>query len=83
MGKLVLIPRMEDAAKEFFAPSTFPGLEELEKNISLLIYNNHFSLNGARPLVPGVIQAGGMHIQSKNKRLPQVCINLNISGEHS
>jgi hypothetical protein len=75
MGKFVLIPRMEDAAKEFFSPSTFPGFDELERNMSLLIYNNHFSLNGARPLLPGVIDTGGMHIQPKNEPLPKVCYN--------
>jgi glucuronosyltransferase len=85
MGKFVLIPKMEDGAKEFFSPSTFPGLEELERNMSLIIYNNHFSLNGARPLVPGVIEAGGMHIKPKKEPLPQVCINFNtfFASNHS
>lgn len=73
MGKYLLNPRMEDAAKEFFSPYTFPDLEELERNMSLLIYNNHFSLNGARPLLPGVIDTGGMHIKPKSEPLPKVC----------
>jgi glucuronosyltransferase len=64
---------MEAAAKEFF-PSTIPSIEELERNISLVIYNNHFSLNGANPMVPGVIEAGGMHIKQTSEPLPKVLI---------
>jgi glucuronosyltransferase len=64
---------MEAAAKEFF-PSTFPSIEELERNISLVIYNNHFSLNGAKPMVPGLIEAGGMHIKQTSDPLPKVLI---------
>jgi hypothetical protein len=70
---------MEDAAKEFF-PSTFPCIEELERNISLVIYNNHFSLNGARPLVPGLIEAGGMHIKQTSESLSKVFFYMYVSS---
>jgi len=62
---------MDAAAKEFFGPNT-PHVEDLEKELSLVIYNNHFSLNGPRPLVPGTIEAGGMHIKPSSDPLPKV-----------
>jgi glucuronosyltransferase len=73
LGDFVLKPKMEAAAKEFF-PSKFPSIEELERNVSLVIYNNHFSLNGAKPMVPGVIETGGMHIKQTSEPLPKVLI---------
>ncbi|CAB3377022.1 Hypothetical predicted protein [Cloeon dipterum] len=63
-------PVMYNAAKEFFGPN-IPTIEEMEKNLSLVIYNNHFTLNNPRPLNPGVIDAGGMHIKDINEKLPK------------
>ncbi|XP_065332518.1 UDP-glucosyltransferase 2-like [Cloeon dipterum] len=68
LGTYYLKPHMHQAAKEFFGPN-IPTIEEMEKNISLVIYNNHFSLNSPRPLNPGIIEAGGMHIKEKNEKL--------------
>lgn len=48
-----------------------PDLAELATNTSLLLVNSHFSLNAPRPLVPRVVEIGGLHI-SKPKPLPQV-----------
>jgi glucuronosyltransferase len=48
-----------------------PDLAELAKNMSLILVNSHFSLNSPRPLVPGVVEIGGIHIV-KPKPLPQV-----------
>jgi glucuronosyltransferase len=48
-----------------------PDLAELARNTSLILVNSHFSLNSPRPLVPGVVEIGGIHI-AKPKPLPQV-----------
>lgn len=48
-----------------------PDLAELAMNTSLLLVNSHFSLNAPRPLVPSVVEIGGLHIP-KPKPLPQV-----------
>lgn len=40
-------------------------------NISLLFYNSHSSIL-PRPLVPNVIEIGGIHISSSTNPLPQV-----------
>ncbi|KAJ9574466.1 hypothetical protein L9F63_008354 [Diploptera punctata] len=39
-----------------------PDLSEIAKNTSLVLVNSHFSLNAPRPLVPGVVEVGGIHI---------------------
>jgi len=48
-----------------------PDLAELAMNTSLLLVNSHFSLNAPRPLVPSIVEIGGLHI-TKPKPLPQV-----------
>ncbi|XP_065332904.1 uncharacterized protein LOC135934835 [Cloeon dipterum] len=70
LATFFLKPAMHDAAKEFFGPN-IPSIEAMEKNLSLVIYNNHFTLNNPRPLNPGVVDAGGMHIKDKNEKLPK------------
>ncbi|XP_046658306.1 UDP-glycosyltransferase UGT5-like isoform X2 [Homalodisca vitripennis] len=37
-------------------------LERVAHNVSLVMTNTHYSLQGARPLVPGYIEVGGLHI---------------------
>lgn len=48
-----------------------PSLRDIARNTSLLFANTHFSLNVPRPLVPGVVEVGGLHI-GVPKKLPKV-----------
>ncbi|KAF2881519.1 hypothetical protein ILUMI_24653 [Ignelater luminosus] len=50
-----------------------PPLRNIAINASLVLVNSHFSLNLPRPLVPAVIEVGGLHI-GEAKKLPQVII---------
>lgn len=47
------------------------NLDGLIRNTSLLLVNSHWSLTFARPLVPAVVEIGGVHVQ-KAKKLPEV-----------
>ncbi|XP_044739922.1 UDP-glycosyltransferase UGT5-like [Chrysoperla carnea] len=48
-----------------------PSIYDLQNNMSLLLVNGHFSLNGARPTPPNVIEVGGIHLKSpQNYNLP-------------
>ncbi|KAL3266347.1 hypothetical protein HHI36_010525 [Cryptolaemus montrouzieri] len=49
-------------------------------NTSLLLANSHFSLTYPRPLVPGVIEVGGIHIEDK-KMLPWIHAANNVFFE--
>lgn len=58
-----------------------PNLKEIEYNVSVFLSNSHFSLHGSRPLVPGLIEVAGMHIEEA-KPLPQVNHNLNYINQY-
>ncbi|CAG9768049.1 unnamed protein product [Ceutorhynchus assimilis] len=49
-------------AKEFFGQD-MPDLDILARNISLQLINTHFSILGAIPLVPNIVEVAGLHIQ--------------------
>ncbi|XP_044749817.1 uncharacterized protein LOC123310414 [Coccinella septempunctata] len=53
---------------------TFKPFQESMKDISMLLVNSHFSLTFPRPLVPGIIEVGGVHIE-KAKALPGVSVS--------
>ncbi|XP_063244329.1 UDP-glycosyltransferase UGT5-like [Bacillus rossius redtenbacheri] len=57
------------------------SLEDLRRNTSLVLVNTHFSVSGARPLVPGVVEVGGMHIRPPAP-LPQDLAEWVSGAEH-
>lgn len=40
-----------------------PSVSDLKKETSLMFVNSHYSLSGARPLSPSVIEISGIHIK--------------------
>ena len=63
-----------DIARRHFGDD-MPNLSEIAKKTSLVLVNSHPSLNGPRPLVPGVVEVGGIHINPP-KPLPKVSLHL-------
>jgi glucuronosyltransferase len=63
------IPMQKLALKHF--GHDLPPLREIARNTSLIFTNSHFSLNIPRPMVPGVIEVGGLHLGDP-KQLPKV-----------
>ncbi|KAJ9577493.1 hypothetical protein L9F63_005936, partial [Diploptera punctata] len=61
-------------AKKYFGEE-LPPLSDITKNTSLVFVNSHFSINIPRPLVPGVVEVGGIHIGTA-KKLPQELKNF-------
>lgn len=49
--------------REFFGPDV-PPLHELVRNTSLVLLNRHVSIHAARPVVPNLVQVGGLHIKA-------------------
>lgn len=47
-----------------------PDVRDIARNTSLLLVNQHYTLSGARPLVPAVVEVGGVHI-GPSKPLPK------------
>lgn len=50
------------------------NLESLAQNYSLILSNSHFSINEVRPLVPTLIEVGGLHLNDA-QNMPKVSFN--------
>lgn len=46
-------------------------LDTLAQNYSLVLSNSHFTINEVRPLVPALVEVGGLHLDESQK-LPRV-----------
>lgn len=66
-----------ELAKKHFGQS-LPPLSEIAKNTSLLLVNSHFSLNQPRPLLPNIVEVGGIHLQPPTNKLPKVRDKLSM-----
>lgn len=53
-----------------FPQPQYPSYEEMRKNISLALVNYHFSQGIPRPLVPAIIEIGGIQAKQKSSALP-------------
>ncbi|CAH2094518.1 unnamed protein product [Euphydryas editha] len=49
-------------ADRLFGPG--PKLETLAQNYSVVLANSHFSINEVRPLVPALVEVGGLHLDN-------------------
>lgn len=64
------LPGRSIVEKHLGAP--MPSLCDIARRGSLILVNSHFSLSKARPLVPAVVEVGGIHIDAPPKKLPKV-----------
>lgn len=64
-----LQPQERRALKKAFGLEV--DVESVSRNMSLVLVNTHHSLQGARPLPPGFVEVGGLHI-SHSKPLSEV-----------
>jgi glucuronosyltransferase len=66
------LPRQDAIMRKHFNDSNdLPTLSEIEHTTSLLLLNQHFSTSYPKPLMPNVVQVGGVHVKPP-KELPQV-----------
>ncbi|XP_023955106.2 UDP-glycosyltransferase UGT5-like isoform X5 [Bicyclus anynana] len=77
---LVQVKEQEIIEKHF--SRKIPDLEDIARNVSLMMLNTHFALNGPKPLVPGLIQVGGMHLDPTRKAIPQYIEKFLNESEH-
>ncbi|KAF4519363.1 UDP-glycosyltransferase-07b, partial [Ephemera danica] len=66
----IYMPRQEALRKEFFGASN-SSIWDLRYSASLALLNSHFSINYPRPLVPAVLEVGGMQVQRSTQPLPR------------
>jgi glucuronosyltransferase len=75
--KYYYLPQQDAIARRHFNyTDELPSISELQTSTALVLLNNHFSLSYPKPLMPNMIQVGGMHIKPA-KTLPEV-----TSGTH-
>jgi len=76
VDKWIIYPLLIDLPGRYTAEKhlgiQLPPLADIAKRGSLILVNSHFSLTKARPLVPAVVEVGGIHIDKPAKKLPQV-----------
>ncbi|KAF4519362.1 UDP-glycosyltransferase-06, partial [Ephemera danica] len=68
-NELFFLPQQEKIRQQIFGDNTSTVWEQRD-TASLVLLNNHFSLNYPRPLLPSVIEVGGFHVKRKNDPLP-------------
>ncbi|XP_012282468.1 UDP-glucuronosyltransferase 2A3-like [Orussus abietinus] len=57
-----------DLVRKYLAADA-PDVRKLENSISLALINSYHSLNGIRPLPPGVVEVGGLHVEVNDDKL--------------
>ncbi|XP_049943342.1 UDP-glucosyltransferase 2-like [Schistocerca serialis cubense] len=57
--RFLYMPEQDKLSRKFFGDST-PLPSEVEKNVSFVMVNTHFSTDYPKPLVPAVIEIGGL-----------------------
>ncbi|KOC60177.1 Ecdysteroid UDP-glucosyltransferase [Habropoda laboriosa] len=57
-----------DYVKQHF--DTNATIAELYKNLAAILVNSHHSVNGIKPMTPGIIEVGGLHVKDETASLP-------------
>ncbi|XP_049808950.1 UDP-glucosyltransferase 2-like [Schistocerca nitens] len=66
----VMMPDQDKIQRKYFGPDV-PSVYETEKNFSLMLINNHFSINYPRPHLPNTIELTGLHVEADSPPLPK------------
>lgn len=70
LDEILLYKKTQELVNRY-ADTKIPPMRELMKNSSLLLVNTHYTISGVRPVVPNVVEIGGIHIEEA-KELPEV-----------
>ncbi|XP_065355745.1 UDP-glycosyltransferase UGT5-like [Calliphora vicina] len=64
--------RMRNFYEELYpTDGSFPTLKDMERNVSLIFCNSHFTEGPVRPNVPAVIEIGGIQVKDTPEPLPE------------
>uniref|UniRef100_A0ABD2WSR0 UDP-glucuronosyltransferase n=1 Tax=Trichogramma kaykai TaxID=54128 RepID=A0ABD2WSR0_9HYME len=59
-----------ESMRKYISPQ-MPSIREVEREISLVLVNSHPILFGVKPLIPGLVQIAGLHVEESDEVLPQ------------
>jgi glucuronosyltransferase len=69
---LYYLPKQQAVLEKYFSDyAPLPSISELDSSTSLILANHHFSISYPRPLMPNIVEVGGMHLKPA-KKLPEV-----------
>lgn len=71
-----MLAKDRDCIKEYFGDGKTTWLDNSVYNTSLFLVNTHYTVNLPRPLVPNVVEVGGINI-GQSKSLPKVSQIIN------
>lgn len=57
---------------KYFPSDKYPSFEETYTNVSLILASQHFSQNKVKPLLPTIIEIGGIQVKKEVTPLPDV-----------
>ncbi|KAL0852994.1 hypothetical protein ABMA27_012777 [Loxostege sticticalis] len=67
------LPKMDDLARRYVPhlKEPVPSLYDIQKNVSLILINSHFSFDPPTAYLPNIVEIGGVHLASHTPKLPQ------------
>jgi len=74
--KLVVNPKMEKIYKKYLGED-LPSVTEIHRGTSLFLMNSHYTSTYHRPVLPDVIEIGGIHCRPANP-LPEVSFKVDF-----
>lgn len=61
------LPKQQEMMEKLFPEAkNWPSIEEIRRNVSLVLLNTHTTLGTPRPYAPNMIEVGGMQIQPED-----------------
>jgi len=62
-----VIPQHDAILRKYFNSSNIPSISVLQKSTALLLTNQHFTIGYPKPLMPNIVEIGGIHINPPQK----------------
>lgn len=73
--RFIVFPVDREVVTEHFSDEEASNLDTVIYNTSIYLINTHFTVQAPQPLVPSIVEVGGIHI-GQQKPLPKVDFNL-------
>lgn len=84
----IVMPLVSASVQQRYLDELFPNtvnmptIDELKRNVSLVLLNTHWTVGTARPYAPNMIEVGGMHIDREVQPLPPNIQKFLDDAEH-
>uniref|UniRef100_A0A1I8MRX7 UDP-glucoronosyl and UDP-glucosyl transferase n=1 Tax=Musca domestica TaxID=7370 RepID=A0A1I8MRX7_MUSDO len=80
--KLMRDMTSKEVYEKYFPSDKYVSYEKAKERVSLVLFSHHFSEKPVRPLVPGMIEIGGIHLDEETKPLPKDIEEFVSAAEH-